>query len=205
LPSIGNDIVDLRLIDADRSKQARFYSKILAPDELKLHEALGAFLAFEHFVWLCWTIKEATYKYSKRLHAQLLFSPPRTVILNLSAAQPVGDEHFYKGTCSNGLSTVYFQSTHTKTYIHTIATAAPDYNQIITKIFIIDQAEASAQTHAQLLQQATQLYPGSKRTTILKNADNVPSLMVGDQTFPISMAHHGQYGSFALANNPSVN
>lgn len=204
MPSIGNDIVDLRLIDADRSKQARFYSKILAPDELKLHEPIGAFLSFAHFVWLCWTIKEATYKYSKRLHQRLLFSPPRTVILNLSGNQNADDENFYQGTCSNGLSTVFFQSSHTPTYIHTIVAAAAGTNQIITKIFIVDAAGASAQTHAQLLQQAAQLHPGTQ-IRIEKNADNVPSLVVGAQTYPISIAHHGQYGSFVITNNPLVN
>ncbi|PTQ99689.1 4'-phosphopantetheinyl transferase superfamily protein [Mucilaginibacter yixingensis] len=200
MPSIGNDIVDLRLIDADRSRQARFYSKILAPDELDLYEPLGAFLAFEHFVWLCWTIKEASYKYSKRLHPQLLFSPPRTVILDLSVCQNADDGNHYEGTCSNGFSTVYFQSSHTATYIHTIVNVATDLSQIIAKAFIVDPTKASAQTHAQLLQQAAQLYPG-KAIRIEKNADNVPSLMVDAQTHPISIAHHGQYGSFAIANN----
>lgn len=199
MPSIGNDIVDLSLIDVARSKQARFYSKILAPEELHLHESFGAILPFEHFVWLCWTIKEATYKFSKRLHPQLLFSPPRTVILSLSIDDNTDGEHIYQGTCSNGPCSVYFQSSHTSAYIHTIVAETPSFKQISTAIFTVDTDDASSQTRARLLQYAAQLYPANS-ISINKNEHHVPTLMIDPNAYPVSISHHGRFGGFAVAD-----
>lgn len=192
--SVGNDIVDLSLIDADRSKQARFYSKILAASELELYQSLTPALPFEYYVWLCWTIKEATYKYCKRLYPELLFSPPRTVIEGFSIGGSPSD---LRGVCSNGLETVYFKSIQTFSYIHTIVSHSDDWGQLVAEIFEADADDASAQTHSRLLQHVKTLYPDND-VELIKDSDNIPSLVVGQIVYPVSISHHGRYGSFVM-------
>lgn len=73
--SIGNDIVALKSIDAKKTRQQKFYSKFLTVTEVDLYKknSLTA-LPFEHFIWLCWSIKEAVFKFQKRLNPKFIFS-----------------------------------------------------------------------------------------------------------------------------------
>lgn len=197
MQSVGNDIVDLSLIDTDRSKQARFYSKILADSELALYQSLVSALPFERYVWLCWTIKEAAYKYSKRLHPELLFSPPRTVIEGFAVDE--SSPSVLRGVCSNGLEMVHFRSIQTSYYIHTIVGCSEDFERIVADVFEVDVDNAPAQTHARLLDYAKQHYPHSE-VGVVKDGDNIPSLVIDQQAYPVSISHHGRYGSFVIPN-----
>jgi len=69
----GNDIVSLQAINRTRTRQPRFYSKILADSELTLYKEGGfAAIPFEIFVWLCWSIKESAFKYLHTLFSRSL-------------------------------------------------------------------------------------------------------------------------------------
>jgi len=55
MTSTGNDIVALNAIAIARTKQNRFYSKILSPSEKNLYSQAGfSKIPFENFVWLLW-------------------------------------------------------------------------------------------------------------------------------------------------------
>ena len=65
--STGNDIVALKAINVARTKQQKFYNKIITGSEKALYE--GQFserLPFEYFVWLAWSVKESVFKYLQR-------------------------------------------------------------------------------------------------------------------------------------------
>ena len=81
--SIGNDIVDLTAIDKHRTQQKAFYSKILSDKEQQLYSRSSQ-LPFEIYVWLLWSAKESVYKFAKRLNPELVFSPARIEIQQLS-------------------------------------------------------------------------------------------------------------------------
>jgi len=86
--STGNDIVALAAIDKLRTRQYRFYSKILSDAERTLFDGLQpAGMPFENFVWLLWSIKESIYKYLKRTQPGLVFSPTRTGIRTITAPE----------------------------------------------------------------------------------------------------------------------
>jgi hypothetical protein len=81
LPGAGIDIVDLSLTDPARSE--RLAPKMLAPSEYALRPAE---MSFHIFLWLCWSVKEAVYKFRRGT----FFQPTRIV---LDALNRVGDLH----------------------------------------------------------------------------------------------------------------
>jgi len=75
--SAGNDIVDLSLIDINKTRDFRFYSKILCHSEQDLYITLDKKINFEQYVWLLWSIKESVYKYFKSFPQALFFLQPK--------------------------------------------------------------------------------------------------------------------------------
>ena len=81
----GCDIVALKAINVARSQQSRFYSKIIVDAEKSFYDkALSAVMPVEHFVWLAWSVKESVYKFLQRGKPDLVFSPSKIVIYQLS-------------------------------------------------------------------------------------------------------------------------
>src|ERR1700691_5688102 len=82
--SAGNDIISLNAINITRTKQEKFYSKILSPTEKELYnQAEFTTIPFENFVWLLWSIKESAYKYLKRNNPGLVFIPIKFTVKQL--------------------------------------------------------------------------------------------------------------------------
>src|SRR5436305_3187439 len=81
LSSIGNDIIGLQCIDPERTKQQKFYSKIISRSEISLfnNELLNA-LSIENFIWVAWSVKESVHKFYKRNNNGVAFSPTKIVI-----------------------------------------------------------------------------------------------------------------------------
>jgi phosphopantetheinyl transferase (holo-ACP synthase) len=146
MPSTGNDIVSLDLIDKERSNDSRFYLKILTPSE----EALGrqvelAHLSFERYVWLCWSVKESAFKYLQREHPQMVFSPVKIVIKISShlrlhpICRPIdedweGDasgEENYTGSLTAEGNTYYFRSKISASTIATIVSDDEKFNGVV--------------------------------------------------------------------------
>src|ERR1700744_5977602 len=84
----GNDIVALAVINATRTRQPNFYSKIILPAEQELYSAeFEDKLPFEHFVWLAWSVKESIYKFLQKKTPDLVFSPSKIIIKRLMPPQ----------------------------------------------------------------------------------------------------------------------
>jgi phosphopantetheinyl transferase (holo-ACP synthase) len=85
LRSIGNDIVALNAINKQRTNDSRFHFKFITPAELALYQRQTvAKFPFESFVWLLWSVKEAAYKYQKRLNPGLVFSPVNIIVTKIN-------------------------------------------------------------------------------------------------------------------------
>jgi phosphopantetheinyl transferase (holo-ACP synthase) len=97
LISIGNDIVALQCTDPERTKEERFFSKILCNEELsRFNHNIFSALSFTNFVWLGWSIKESIYKFRKRHDPDLMFSPTKIVIQKIdSPVRKNGPDIFY--------------------------------------------------------------------------------------------------------------
>src|ERR1700748_3418019 len=94
--STGNDLVFLPATRAERTNLPRFYSRILTPTEIRGFQQLApARLPFDHYVWLCWSVKASVYKYQKRVTPGLSFAPPKIEIQDSEA--PAGDQGHYAG------------------------------------------------------------------------------------------------------------
>jgi phosphopantetheinyl transferase (holo-ACP synthase) len=93
--STGNDVVALSAINAARTSQHKFYSKILSDSETPLYNELSlAGIPFENFVWLLWSIKESAYKFLQRHDAGLIFTPVKFVVEELHLPSAYAVEKF---------------------------------------------------------------------------------------------------------------
>lgn len=217
MPSTGNDIVSLDLIDKERSNDRRFYGKILALSE----EALGrqtesGDLPFERFLWLCWSVKESAFKYLQRAHPQLVFSPVKIVIRNIIAPAAVfaiqtGGDHWegdadgeenYKGDLIAEGKTYYFRSKITPSTIATIVSSDPHFSGVAWGILHTSGANAdqqSAQVRSFVLKRLQTFFPG-KALLIEKTQDGIPVIKEGSKELdlPVSFAHHGRTVSYSL-------
>lgn len=81
--SIGNDIIALKEINAERAGNAKFYSKFLSNSEVSIFHKNDFPFSLSTFTWLCWSIKESVYKYQKRLQPQLQFAPGKIDIVEI--------------------------------------------------------------------------------------------------------------------------
>src|SRR5579872_5585357 len=71
--STGNDIVFLPATRPERTGHPRFYPRIITPAEQETFPS--HYLPFDHYVWLCWSIKESAYKFHRRHRPGLRFAP----------------------------------------------------------------------------------------------------------------------------------
>lgn len=95
--STGNDLVSLEATRPERTTLPRFYSRILTAAEQDGYCPLEPYrLPFDHYVWLCWSVKEAVYKYQKRQIPELVFSPLRISIRQI--VPPSDPDGFYQAT-----------------------------------------------------------------------------------------------------------
>lgn len=211
--STGNDIVDLRLTDADRTNQSRFFSKILSPSEQQ--SALPE-LPFEQYVWLLWTIKESVYKYFKRLIPDLTFSPPRIVIdqlnfpeivFNLSSQnefceKDISQNAFYHGKASLVHGTVFFRSIITEDLIVTIVDADPDFSKTHWGIKVCEDTEAenlSAEVRAFSLKRLNSIL-STANLRFEKSQIGYPVLLNQNEELkiPVSFAHHERFVTYCF-------
>lgn len=217
MPSTGNDIVSLALIDKERSNDSRFFLKFITPSE----EALGrqvemAQLSFERFVWLCWSIKESALKYLRREHPQMVFSPVKIVIKNIIAPAIAPNEQWidedwegdasgeenYRGSLMAEGNRYFFRSKISTSTIATIVSDDEKFCGVAWGISHIGQSGAdhqSEQVRSFVLKRLQTFFPG-KALHIEKVPEGYPVVMEGDKAFslPVSFAHHGTTVSYSL-------
>lgn len=208
---IGNDIVALDHGDAARSGQYVFYSKVLTPFEEKLYsQERFPGLSLAHFVWLCWSIKEAAFKCIRRNQPHLLFWPLKIDLKTLEVLpEPFllkdgkGDwdidapDTAFTGYCS----TVGFGDIRLKaisrvydSFISTIATADAGRDTLcwgIRRIARTDPAFQSESVRLFVLERLRRSFPGDQ-FKIEKASPGYPVIVKNDEwmNMPLSFSHH---------------
>jgi phosphopantetheinyl transferase (holo-ACP synthase) len=214
--STGNDIVSLNAIDITRTKQQRFYSKILAVSESILYNQYQTDITFENFVWLLWSIKESAYKFLQRNNPGLVFSPTKCVvtqleipaknqIMNPSVAVLEGiefDKHpAFKSIVTVGLETLYSRSIVNSDFIFSVVSRDNNFESTgwgIKRIDDTDSDSQSAEVRSFLLEKLQNEFPLHK-LQVNKNSDDCPILVNGAEEIntPISLAHHDHWVAYS--------
>jgi phosphopantetheinyl transferase (holo-ACP synthase) len=213
--STGNDIVSLNAINVTRTKQQKFYSKILTPAETALHNGRQfAAIPFESFVWLLWSIKEAAFKFLQRANPALLFSPTKFEVKQLQL--PAGFEmaHFTSEeiisvgfddkTAIYGLilyenNMLYTRSLLYNELIMSVVNADDDFSNIHWGIKSINSAGNDTQSAAvrEFLMSTLQLQ-GINRPIISKNLHSIPGLLYNGVVVPVSLSHHERFVAYSV-------
>jgi phosphopantetheinyl transferase (holo-ACP synthase) len=188
--STGNDIIALAETDNDRTSRHRFYSRILAPEELLLFPAPN--LPFSVFVWLMWSIKESVYKYVSRADPGLRFAPLKIPVRGLRICQ----DHYEGIICYSDL-TMFSRSFLWDKGIMTVVSAGEDFSNVRWGMEVIGNSgytTQSALVRKFALQSLSTDFPGAA-LRIIKTPDGPPELWDGERSLdiPLSLAHHGPY------------
>lgn len=211
--SIGNDIVDLNQTDADRTSQSRFYFKIITPAEL---QAIPHDLPPDRYVWLLWTVKEACFKFGKRLKPDLIFTPVKipitltagpqksVVFKNLYPLQEdnLAPENFFAGTARYADTTLFFRSLITDDFIATFVANDADFKNAYWGIKeVADQApqNQSAAVRSLTLQRLNAFLPEQQFHFNKSDAGYpVVATETGETDILLSLAHHGRFVSYCF-------
>ena len=216
MTGLGNDIIALSTIDIARTRDQRFYSKILSLSEQQLYTSQFPTLPLEHFVWLLWSIKESAYKCLQRHHPDLVFSPVKmevssvTVPLKAISLNTIGHEStgFDDAACfcseiRSGTYTLYARSIIYADEL--IVTAVQDNDNFdslnwgLKQIAENDPESQSKEVRVFLVKRLASLFPGTALTIEMNNS-GCPLLIVDEKASDklISLSHHGRYVAYAV-------
>ncbi|AMR31290.1 hypothetical protein A0256_07560 [Mucilaginibacter sp. PAMC 26640] len=215
--SAGNDIVSFAATNFKRTKQPAFYSKILSEPEIAaIGERYASLLSIEVYVWLLWSVKEAVYKFQKRLYPETMFSPTRIIITRLQS--PVKPQSgFDAGTLEGigfsidtswaGVATVgpyrlYFRSLVCNDLLHTVVNPLDDFDNVywgIQKIADSSSPSQSAAVRAFALNRVQSVYSLTK-LQIEKDEQGIPLVTGFKQgtVLPVSFSHHGHFIAYSF-------
>jgi phosphopantetheinyl transferase (holo-ACP synthase) len=222
MKSAGNDIVALRSIDKQRTRQFRFYSKILSASEQTLyHQPQFAEIPFDNYVWLLWSVKESAYKYLKRSIPDLVFSPTKIGIQHIKI--PAGSlmnefksiqwentgygEEFYRGEIIYGSNIFYFRSKISEDWITTVVNDDENFDNVYWGIQSIDDAGYYHQSKAArtfLLNRLNSFFPGDLQ--VRKSPVGYPVILKGtlDMHIPVSLAHDHRFVAYSFILNSLI-
>lgn len=216
MDGIGNDIIALKTIDIARTRNPRFYKKILADTELQLYQEQHSHLPLERFVWLLWSVKESAYKCLQRLQPHLVFSPVGTVVTRLVApaenpspltatlvSTGFNDAYCFRSVISFQTQTLYARSViYGDELIHTVASFNADFGGInwgLERIAQTDPESQSAGVRKFLLDNYHTKVPG-KSYHVEKSASGYPFISVEgmDTGAKVSLSHHDEWVGYAF-------
>ncbi|HTI12847.1 MAG TPA: 4'-phosphopantetheinyl transferase superfamily protein [Puia sp.] len=186
--SIGNDIIALDLIDAGRTIQPVFYSRILDPSETGFFPGLSP-LPFERYVWLLWSIKESVYKCIRRVQPELRFSPRKIIVKQIDWSSDT-----YRSLVYINSIPFYAQSRVNEKFISTLATNGTGFGNIcwdIQQIGQTDPESQSQQVRRALLERLRSFFPNDRLQ--IERADAGYPVLVKNSSptnLPISFSHH---------------
>lgn len=196
---IGNDIVDRAQAKRESNWQRRgFLDKLFTTDEQRL---ILTSSDPERMVWTLWSMKESAYKVVARETGKRVFAPKKLAcqinIINEETAEGVV---FYEKI----YPTV---SSITPNYIATVAAPTTLPLNFHQEIILLDQA--TYQHQHRLVGEKIKHYCAAslgipvENSSLQKDQAGVPALTLiklsGERlTIPISISHHGYYGSFAI-------
>lgn len=212
--STGNDIVALKAINVARTKQQNFYSKIITGTEKALYdEQFSDWLPFEQFVWLAWSVKESVFKHMQRINPELIFSPSKIKISQLTAPSDGSPSYFqgrsfnnksvYRGVVEYSPDTFYSRTIITDDFIFSVVSYADNFEQVVWGIKKIDSTDADDQSKAVrafALAMLNTLFPGAE-LEIDKNNYSCPIILKNgvEISVPISLAHHDHWVAYSFA------
>jgi len=218
LINIGNDIISLKSVNKTRTRDEKFYSKILAPSELELYNhSKFENLDFEDFVWLLWSVKEAVYKCHQRINTNSVFSPTKIIVshLELPQKQPVSsftdsryesadidERNSYNCIVHFKDTTFYGRSILYQELIYTLVTNHSSFASINWGIATIESCDYKSQhEHVRffVLDRLGRFYPGDN-LKIIKSDFGFPVVVRNEMEtmMPISFSHHKQFIGYAF-------
>ena len=208
--STGNDVVALSAINAARTNQHKFYSKILSDSETPLYNELSlAGIPFENFVWLLWSIKESAYKFLQRHNAGLVFTPVKFVVEQLRLPADYTVEKFdaitAEGAGFNGYPALTGIVTFGEVKLHscsllydklisTVINDVGDFENTFWGVKLISDStheNQSKEARQFLIERFKRLY-GDVDFSVDKNEDGCPILFKENEEIgiPVSLSHH---------------
>jgi len=216
--STGNDIISLAHINTLRTREMRFYDKVLTPSELEIYRAgdCGS-MPFEIFVWLAWSIKEAAFKYQSRSMADIVFSPLKIHIQSINYPQQNAIKNFgrlqyettsfpeefaFQGIASCGGAFFHFRSVIYQELIHTVVNKDEAFGNIWWGIKIIecsDHQSQSAEVRSFLLKKLQAVLPNQK-LSIAKTEAGRPVILneAKEMNLPVSITHHYHFVAYSF-------
>jgi phosphopantetheinyl transferase (holo-ACP synthase) len=216
--STGNDIVALKAINIARTKQFRFYSKIISFAEKELYDQLVADkIPFENFVWLLWSVKESAFKFLQRITSDLVFSPSKIIIkqlvlpvqqlvTRLEGGETEGcgfdDKTSYKCTIEFGANRLYSRSIISEELIVSVINHEDNFENTCWGLKAINSAAPAHQSktvRSFLVNRLNGLFPDAD-LNISKSPSNYPILLNGSEEMavPVSLAHHDHFVAYSF-------
>jgi phosphopantetheinyl transferase (holo-ACP synthase) len=222
MTSSGNDIVSLTGINVTRTKDPRFYSKIFSDAENQLFSGLeNDILPFEHFVWMLWSVKEAAFKYLRRIDPGIMFTPVKFVVQQLQSplnhtpaplnAGEITGRDFNQMVIWDGMVSFENHALYSKTFICTgfissVVNHSQNFDNVYWGIKQIENTDHNYQSAAvrEFLIKKLQHVLGVDKLIIGKNVDDVPILLRGNEEMgvPVSLAHHECWVAYSFAYSP---
>jgi phosphopantetheinyl transferase (holo-ACP synthase) len=212
--STGNDIVALNAIDVTRTRQPRFYSKILAASEIAACNEHKAAITLENFLWLSWSSKESAYKYLQRNNPGLIFSPTRCIVseLEIPTEYPTSDEStavlqgtgfdnqpIFKSIVTVGREILYSRSIVNSDFIFSVVNKDNNFDDTGWGVKWINDTSSdiqSAEVRSFLLRKLKGDL-SSDDLQIVKNDHGCPVLVNAEMDIPVSLAHHGHWVGYS--------
>jgi phosphopantetheinyl transferase (holo-ACP synthase) len=218
MTSTGNDIVSLATIDTARTKQYKFYSKIISGAEKALYSEPGfEAIPFELFVWMLWSIKESAYKFLKRIDPELIFTPVKFEVKQINIppefkvvdfvpdkveGNDFDDQSAFKGLLSIGTHTLYSRSLLYNDVIMSIVNNVDSFDETFWGIKKISDADLVTQSSEvrEFLFDRVRAIVEIDNLALNKNEWGVPILSAGDDeiTVPVSLSHHGHIIAYSF-------
>ena len=220
MTSIGNDIVALQCTDPKRTKQKRFYSKILSPEEIEFFKSNGfQTLSFENFIWLAWSVKESVYKFHKRHQRNISFAPTKITINEFQLPSKQNDLHlshaaegisFKRQSCyscevRHDSLTFYTRSFVTGKLIFTVANDTECFNNVHWGL-----KEISDDGYIMQSQEVRNLTINKLRKIFLTDEISIEKSELGypviaqQSNVPLSFSHHGKFVGYAFVLNEPI-
>jgi phosphopantetheinyl transferase (holo-ACP synthase) len=202
MTSTGNDIVALQNTQPEKTNLPRFYSRILTIDEKNVYDqAVCPQLAFDHYTWLCWSIKESAYKFNKRKFPELVFAPLKITIKELLPPAPDADG-YYRCRVSYGHEILFSRSLIRDGVIITVVSEDEQFTDTHWGFKPIGSSAYADQSSAVRAFALQHLSTALSRNDLQLQIDQhgCPIVLAGQQRLdmPLSLAHHGTYVAWSF-------
>lgn len=191
----GNDIVDLQRATIESNwRRAGYLQKIFSAKEIEdIHTSIDP----NKMVWLYWSMKETAYKCISRALKLRFYSPAKlTCDLDDIAESQVRGYVQYEDFKIETSSKV------TSEYISTFSRNFAQENHNLILVINPESMENPGQAIRRKIHTYLSNYHSqpSSRFSIIKDTLGIPSLRDFKKgiSFPISISHHGRFGSFSL-------